>query len=203
MKYFIEITLINNRFISSGKLWSKIYEILHLRLADAKNLRGHTNIGISFPEYYFDENKNIGILGSKLRIFAPTNLILEQINISKHLKNFSDYVHVSSIHTTPTDISGYAIYKRKRILGENEMNKKINRLATHKAKQENISYEEALLGFQHWSISQTALPNISIYSSTTKQHLKLYIDKIFMSKPSDSLSFSTYGLSNHSSVPEF
>lgn len=203
MKYFIELTLLDNRDIALHKLWSKIYDQLHLRLVEAKNLRGQTDVGVSFPEYQFDATHNIHMVGSKLRIFSPTKLALEQLNLSRYLKHWLDYVHIASIREVPKNIHGYAIYKRKRVNGENAINKKITQYATYKAEQENITYEDAVQIYQHWSISQTTPPYIGINSSTSKQYVRLYIEKNEVNESSSELSFSTYGLSSESSVPEF
>lgn len=203
MKYFIELTLLDNRDIALHKLWTKIYDQLHLRLVEAKNLRGQTNIGVSFPEYQFDATHNIHMVGSKLRIFSPTKLSLEQLNLSQYLKHWLDYIHISSIRDVPKNIYKYAIYKRKRINGERAINKKIMQYATYRAEKENITYEEAVQSYQHWSISQTTPPYISINSLTSKQYIRLYIEKNETNALSIDLLFSTYGLSSESSVPEF
>lgn len=203
MKYFVELTLLDNRDIALHKLWSKIYDQLHLRLVEAKNLRGQTNIGVSFPEYQFDETHNIHMIGSKLRVFSPSKLSLEQIDLHKYLKHWLDYIHITSIREVPKEINGYVIYKRTRIYGQNAINRKIMRHATYKAEKENITYEKAIQGYQHWSMSQTILPYIGIKSTTSKQFLQLYIEKVLVSDPSVELCFSTYGLSSDSSVPEF
>lgn len=203
MKYFIELTLLDNRDIALHKLWSKIYDQLHLRLVDAKNLRGQTDIGVSFPEYQFDATHNIHMVGSKLRIFSPTKLALEQLNLSRYLNHWLDYIHLTSIREVPTNIHGYAIYKRKRINGESAINKKIMQYAAYRAEKENITYEEAVQIYQHWSISQTILPYIGVNSSTSKQYIRLYIEKNETNALSLDSLFSTYGLSFESSVPEF
>lgn len=203
MKYFIELTLLDNRDIALHKLWSKIYEQLHLRLVEAKNLRGQMNIGVSFPEYQFDATHHIHMMGTKLRIFSATKLALEQLNLSQYLKHWLDYIHITSIRDVPKNIHKYAIYKRKRIHGQNAINRKIMRHAAYKAGKANITYEEAVQGYQHWSISQTILPYIGINSTTSKQFLRLYVEKVVVSDPSVELCFSTYGLSSDSSVPEF
>lgn len=203
MKYFIELTLLDNRDIALHKLWSKIYDQLHLRLVEAKNLRGQTNIGVSFPEYQFDAAHNIHMMGSKLRVFSPIKLSLEQIDLHKYLKYWLDYIHITSIREIPKEINGYAIYKRTRIHGQHGINRKIMRHATYKAEKENITYEEAIQGYQHWSMSQTIPPYIGINSATSKQFLRLYIEKVVVSDSTVELLFSTYGLSSDSSVPEF
>lgn len=203
MKYFIEVTLLHNRDISLRHLWSKIYDQLHLRLVVARNIYGQTNIGVSFPEYQSDIIHNIQILGCKLRVFAPTKSILEQINLPQYLKSWLDYIHITSIREIPNNIDGYAIYKRKRIHGELAIGKKIMRLATYKAIQENITYEKAIQGYQHWSTPKITLPYLYVNSASTEQSVRFYIEQIKVDQPSINLSFSSYGLSPESTVPEF
>ena len=67
MKYYQEVTLLPNEEITPNFLWSKVYNQLHLALADVKNKNGIDGIGISFPQYKFDEKngKTFATLGSK------------------------------------------------------------------------------------------------------------------------------------------
>ena len=48
MKYYQEVTLLPNEEITPNFLWSKVYNQLHLALADVKNKNGIDGIGISF-----------------------------------------------------------------------------------------------------------------------------------------------------------
>ena len=203
MKYYIELTLLDNRDISLHKLWSIIYDQLHLRLVEARNVHGQKNIGVSFPEYQSDKTHNIKMLSRKLRVFAPISSALEQINLVQYLKPWLDYIHIASIREIPKNTHRYAIYKRKRINGYRAINKKIKRYASYKAAQENITYEEAMLGYQHWKMTEITLPYLYISSATTEQCVRLYIERVEVSQSSTDISYSSYGLSIESTVPEF
>ena len=51
MKYYIEVTLIENPELVAYQLWSKLYTQLHIALAEIKNAEHKINIGVSFPQY--------------------------------------------------------------------------------------------------------------------------------------------------------
>ena len=203
MKYYIELTLLDNRDIPLHKLWSKIYDQLHLRLVEVRNTYEQKNIGVSFPEYQSDKTHNIQMLGSKLRVFASISSALEQIGLAQYLKPWLDYIHITSIREIPKNTHRYAIYKRKRVNGCRAINKKIKRYAAYRAVQENIPYEEAILGYKHWVMPEIILPYLYINSASTNQYVRFYIDRVEMSQPSIDCSFSSYGLSTESTVPEF
>ena len=72
MKFYQEITIIDGEK-PLYEAWTNIYNQLHIALADIKNKHGIERIGVSFPEYYYEEKhdnngklKSFGSLGSKL-----------------------------------------------------------------------------------------------------------------------------------------
>jgi CRISPR-associated endonuclease Csy4 len=199
MKYYQEITLIDQAEISSYFIWSKLYAQLHIALAESKNSNEKTNIGISFPQYIFeektDEKKAKVNMGKKLRLFAQSETELQTLDIKKWLDRLTDYVHITSIREVPENIKGYAIYKRKQPKTNAE------RLARHRAKRGDIDFDEALSRYQN-VVTTTDLPFVQMKSLTSGQPFKLFIEKQ-AAEQSASQVFSTYGLSSESSVPEF
>ena len=97
MKYYQELTILPDPEISNYFIWSRLFTQLHIALADIKNQHGIDSIGVSFPEYYFDENGKSSRLGSKLRIFAPNLETLEKLDLNNWLDRLTDYVHIKSI----------------------------------------------------------------------------------------------------------
>lgn len=55
MKFYQEITLIDQAEISPYFIWSKLYTQLHIALAKSKDTNDKVNIGVSFPQYIFEE----------------------------------------------------------------------------------------------------------------------------------------------------
>ncbi len=204
MKYYQEITLIDQAEISSYFIWSKLYTQLHIALAEIKDTNDKVNIGVSFPQYIFEEkieDKKAKInMGKKLRLFAPNEADLKKLDLKKWLDRLTDYVHITSIKEVPENVKGYAIYKRKQVKTNAE------RLARHRVKRGDIGFDEALARYSN-VVTTTDLPYIQMLSLSTsdeqdKKRFKLFIEKQSIEQ-SKSQVFSTYGLSSESSVPEF
>ena len=197
MKYYQEITLIDQAEISSYFIWSKLYTQLHIALAEIKDTNNKVNIGVSFPQYLFEKNdKNSKVnLGKKLRIFAQNEADLKKLDLKKWLDRLTDYVHITSIREVPENIKSYAIYKRKQVKTNAE------RLARHRVKRGDIGFDEALARYSN-VVTTTDLPFIQMKSLTSDQMFKLFIEKRSIEQ-SETQIFSTYGLSSESSVPEF
>ncbi|AYO55012.1 type I-F CRISPR-associated endoribonuclease Cas6/Csy4 [Acinetobacter wuhouensis] len=200
MKFFQEITLIDQAEISPYFIWSKLYNQLHIGLAEIKDANEKVNIGLSFPKYIYeqgDEAKKSKVhLGDKLRIFAATQADLEKLNISKWLDRLTNYLHITSVREVPeAKISGYATYSRKQVKTNAE------RLARHRVKRGDIGFDEALARYSN-VVTTTDLPYIQMKSLTSDKSFKLFIEKKSATK-SETQVFSTYGLSSVSTVPEF
>ena len=199
MKFYQEITLIDQAEISPYFIWSKLYAQLHIALAEHKNANEKGNIGISFPKYIYeqgDEAKKSKVnLGNKLRIFAEDQAALENLNIFQWLKRLTDYVHITSIREVPENIKGYATYSRKQVKTNAE------RLARHRVKRGDLGFDEALARYSN-VVTTTDLPYIQMKSLTSDKSFKLFIEKKNANQ-SENQVFSTYGLSSESSVPEF
>lgn len=200
MNYYIEVTLMENDQFSPYELWSQLYPQLHLALVEAKNADNKVNIGFSFPQYRFHQDKGVGFIGTKLRLFAESEADLEKLDIRRWLERLEDYVHVTSIREVPNDIKNYAIYKRKQVKTNAQ------RLARHRVKRGDIGFDEALARYSN-VVTTTNMPYIEMKSLSTsdqqsEKRFKLFIEKQSAEK-SETQVFSTYGLSSVSSVPEF
>lgn len=192
MKYYIELTLIQNADIAHYFLWEKVFQQVHLGLVEMQDTDQNVQIGISFPEY----DKENFRLGSKLRLFAEDESILKEFDIKKWLNRLSDYVHITRIREVPDRKLTYSFYKRELIKHAKE------RLARRKAKRAGIEIDEALRLLKNYKEEKVKTPFINIKSQSSKQRFKLFILK----EESDKLvnqGFNSYGLSNISSVPEF
>ena len=200
MNYYLEVTLMENDQFSPYELWSQLYPQLHLALVEAKNADNKVNIGFSFPQYRFHQDKGVGFIGTKLRLFAESEADLKKLDIRRWLERLEDYVHVTSIREVPSDIRNYAIYKRKQVKTNAQ------RLARHRVKRGDIGFDEALARYSN-VVTTTNMPYIEMKSLSTsdqqsEKRFKLFIEKQSAEK-SETQVFSTYGLSSVSSVPEF
>ena len=106
MKYYRELTLLPQEDINLYFIWQKLYQQIHLVLAENKRAGNASGIGVAFPEYNVDRY----YLGKKLRLFAEDEKSLEQMNFEKWFYRLSDYVHLSYIKPVPEKLAGHACF---------------------------------------------------------------------------------------------
>lgn len=194
MKYYIEITLIENSDINLFSLWSKVFQQIHLGLVEMQDEQGRVPIGLSFPEYITGEK--FSLLGGKLRLLAKDEVSLSKFNASKWLTRLSDYVHFSSIRPVPEKLIGQAIYQRKQPKTNKE------RLARRYVKRHDVDYDSALKCYSKMDQKIISTPFIRLKSLSGGNEFCLWIKKTVATEPS-SMGFNSYGLSAASTVPEF
>lgn len=202
MKYYLDITLLPDAEVNIGFIWQKVYQQVHIALADNKLLNGNSAIAVSFPRYGSDFP-----LGNKLRLFASTQEQLEKLDIKKWLNRLSDYTHNTSIKAVPATANQYVCFSRFRI--KSNFLKKAQRRAIHfnKPLDEVITYmqaEDKARGICY----ETKLPFINMQSAEkegadgVRHNFKLFIDKA-LSEVAIKGDFDCYGLSKQATVPWF
>ena len=197
MKYYLDISLLPGTEISLGFLWEKVYQQIHIALAENKISENESAIGISFPKY----GDKIFPLGDKLRLFSEEKPQLEQLDVKKWLNRLMDYTHVTSIKNVPLSVDKYACFKRKQF--KSNLLKEAERRAKHK----NESLEIALAHFKDYQ-KESSLPFINMTSLTIKEdtlnnkNFKLFIAKENLNKPVQG-GFNCYGLSKKATTPWF
>ena len=211
MKFYLEITLLPNSEVDTNFILSKTFQQLHLGLVEIKDPQNQSPIGISFPEYF--SNEKGGIFGSKIRLFAKDESTLTKFDAAKWLSRLSDYVHCTNIRAVPEKLKGYAIYQRQQPKTNKE------RLARRYAKRHNMDYDMALnvkvfkkfgashddepeLSYNSMEHKTITTPFIRLKSLSGSREFYLWIKKISATNPLNS-TYSTYGLSSKSTVPEF
>lgn len=196
MNYYVEIVLRNNSEISMYFIWSKVFTQLHLAFVECKDQDDKIPIGISFPDYMFDFEKEFGMLGSKIRLFADDKMALIKLDLSKWLNRLQDYLQLSDIQEVPQNmVKEYAVFSRKQIKSNPE------RLARRRAKKDpSISFQEALKRYQ--KSDSTNLPYIQVNSLSSSNSFRLFVERK-ISETENQGYFSCYGLSNNATVPIF
>ncbi len=192
MKFYQEISLLPNADISVYFIWQKLYQQIHLALADNKEAANRSSIGVSFPEYNADQFS----LGTKLRIFAGNEELLKKAQFEKWLVRLSDYAHVSPIKEVPEDVAGHACFRHVKLKGNKE------KLARRRAKRKGETLQQALAHFDGYQEQHSKLPYINMTSQTNVQRFRLFIEKIEKEQPQTG-TFSCYGLSDSAIVPLF
>ncbi len=200
MKFYQELTLLPMAEIGLNFLWKKLFKRVHLALVSLKDEKDLIPVGVSFPE--FDEANNT--LGTKLRLFAPTDKVLKNLKIEEKLLPFKDYLHITSIHSVPENlIKSYAIFSRWRKGKQN-----IERLARRRVKRHNVTFEEALSYYSKMNVSDSKTPPFIVTKSFSHNtNFRLFIDMKAVEKPGNNM-YTCYGLSTSertepSTVPIF
>ncbi|WP_413519890.1 type I-F CRISPR-associated endoribonuclease Cas6/Csy4 [Psychrobacter glacincola] len=186
LTHFQEITIIPDPDIAPYFIWSKLFTQLHIALADIKNNHGIESIGVSFPDYHYDnKNEKSSKLGLKLRIFAPNQKDLETLHLDKWLSRLTDYVHVKGIKEVGGKATGYVSVHRYRF-------KPIEVQVESLAKKMEISNDEAMAIVTKRK-TELKLPFIRMFSESNKTHYPLQI----LQQPSEedvAGSFNVYGM---------
>lgn len=189
MKYYQEITLIDgDRRLY--EVWSNVYTQIHIALADLYNNHGINSVGVSFPDYRYEEknDKAFAILGNKLRVFAPNQKDLETLNLNDWLSRLTDYVHIKSISEVGDKVKGHLVVSRYR--PKNPLKQ-----AEEFAKYKDMSLEAALVHCAAHKQDNKPYPHINLKSETNQQPYKLAI----IQEVTDSAckgSFNSYGMNN-------
>ncbi|WP_201589831.1 type I-F CRISPR-associated endoribonuclease Cas6/Csy4 [Psychrobacter fozii] len=196
--HYCEITIIPDPEIAPYFIWSKLFAQFHIALAEMKNKHGIESIGVSFPDYHYDEKGKSSKLGLKLRVFAPSQRELDTLNLDKWLERLTDYVHIKGIKQVPTDRAiSYVSVHRYRF-------KPIDVQAQTLAKKLSISYDEAMVIVAKRK-PEMALPFIRMRSETNKSYYPL---KVLQQPRSEAKAgrFTVYGMNgmtNSITVPHW
>ena len=187
LNYYCELTIIPDPEIAPYFIWSKVFHQIHIALADIKNKHDIESIGVSFPDYHYDDrNEQSSKLGLKLRVFAPSQKDLETLNLDNWLLQLTDYVHIKGIKDVPTDkITGYVSVHRYRF-------KPIEVQVESLAKKMEISNDEAMAIVVKRK-AELKLPFIRMFSESNKTYYPLQI----LQHPSEreiTGSFNVYGM---------
>jgi CRISPR-associated endonuclease Csy4 len=194
MRCYREITLLPNLEVNLNFLWSKVFQQIHLGLVEMQDDSKRVPIGISFPEYVIGEK--YGILGGKLRLFAPDETTLVRFNAPKWLSHLNDYVHCTGIRNVPEKLKGYATYQREQPKTSKE------RLARRFANRHHVDYDTALRRYIDMEYKLISIPFIRLKSLSNGKTFCLWIRKKTAIESSGE-TFSSYGLSISTTVPEF
>ncbi len=198
MKYYLDITLLPDTEITLGFIWFKVYQQVHIALAENKIGENSSAIALAFPRYTLSKDKEGEFpLGSKLRIFAATQAQLNEFDINRWLKRFTDHTHITSIKAVPDHVSEYVCVKRK------QCKTNLSRLARRRAKRKGESFEQALQYFASFNDEKSELPFINVKSLSKNEQFRLFIEQVSVKEESAG-EFNCYGLSKEqATVPWF
>jgi len=200
MRYFIELTLLPNTEIPLHYIWEKVYQQLHLALAENKISKYESAIGVSFPKY----GDRPLPLGDKLRLFAQTEAQLQQLDVGKWLNHLTDYTHCTSIRAVPPNIDGFVCFKRKQFKSAGKIKADIERRARYQAEKDHRPIEDvrADLVAQKYDgkcdlpfVYMTSLSSSEDGAPSDRKKFRLFIEKEDVEK-AQAGTFNCYGLSS-------
>lgn len=207
MNHYIELTLVKDSEISPYFIWGKLYTQLHLAFVEMQDANVQVPIGVSFPEYKVGESKGkaLMLLGSKLRIFAKDEATLTKLNLPKWLARLEDYIHLKSIKPVPENVQNHLVVSRYRPKSNIEL------IARRVVKRKQITLEQAMAylntvdeakKLKSYEQKWEPFPYIQLKSLSGKQDFSLCINQTTVDEKKGGV-FSTYGLSNQSTVPNW
>jgi len=188
LTHYQEITIIPDPEIPPYFIWSKLFTQLHIGLAEVKNKHGIESIGVSFPDYHYDEKGKSSKLGLKLRVFAPTQKDLETLSLNDWLSRLTDYVHIKRITGVGDKPTGQVVVSRYR-------HKNVLKQAEQFAKHKDISLEDALIHCAAHKQDNKPYPHINLKSETNQQPYKLAIFQEVTASACKG-TFNVYGMNN-------
>lgn len=196
MKYYQEVTILASFEVPVDFIWSKVYQQLHIGFAALQDSEGRIPIGVSFPQYRYDNGS--GSVGEKMRIFANQLEVLEKLRVKKLLQRLQDYVHVTAVREIPESPLQYATYQRIHQKGNPEQKA---RRFVKRHQESGITYDQAVTMFSQ-KVNVCRFPYVRLKSLTNHQSFNLFIAKTQCEQAVYS-GFSSYGLSDTSTVPDF
>ncbi|APC11182.1 type I-F CRISPR-associated endoribonuclease Cas6/Csy4 [Providencia rettgeri] len=196
MNYYQEVTLLPDSTVSVDFLWQKVYQQIHIALADNQTAEGQSAIAVAFPEY-----GSVGFrLGRKIRLHAKTPEELEQLNLPKWLARLMDYAHIKSIQTVPEQ-SVPVSYIRRHVKGQNRIEADMQQKARLWSEKSGQSVAQCL---EVLSKSRPKANNRLPFIWVTSLHAKnektgsrpfpLFIEKVVATQMQAGM-FNCYGLS--------
>jgi len=200
MRHYIELSLLPNTEVSLGFLWEKVYQQLHLALAENKTSEHESVIAVSFPKY----GDKPFPLGDKLRLFAQSEGQLQKLDIGKWLNRLTDYTHHTSIKAVPSNVNAFVCFKRKQFKSVTKIEADLERRALYQSQKDNRPIEKvrAALAAQTYD-GKCYLPFVYMASLSTSEatvpssrnKFRLFIEKEDVEK-AQAGSFTCYGLSS-------
>ena len=191
---FQEVRFLPNTGVDINFLWGKVFQQTHFALIEHLDKDGISEIGVSFPQYSYDNRK----LGEKLRFFSANEEKLNALNFNLRMSNFRGYIEISKVLPIPENVHGFSSFRREHVKTS------LVRMARRKSRREKISLENAIDQLSGFNERSSSAPYINLQSKSTRNSFKLFILKEEV-PISIYQGFNSYGLSasTTSTIPQF
>lgn len=185
MDSYFDIKILSDPELTCEQVMSVLFTRLHEVLAQERA----EDIGISFPTVF------VHGLGRVLRIHGQREN-LDALQSSDWMKAVKDYCAVTGVSTTPANCK-FRVVRRIQAKGSAE---RIRRRAMKRHKIDEITAKERIpdnVG------KKLTLPYVRVFSSSTQQPFRLFIDHGPLLESPVQGKFNAYGLSANATVPWF
>lgn len=181
MDHYIDIVILPNPEILPMDLMNSLFMQLHRHLVEIKA----NTIGVSFPRYQKD-------LGCVMRLHGTAESLQKSAN-GEWLETMHSYVYWGGLQKVPENVKGYRVVcRRQRCSAERRRRRSIK---CNKGNEE--SWAKITEG------KYLKLPFVKLYSQSTEQNMRVYIDHQYLQDKPAAGNFSSYGLSSTATVPWF
>lgn len=199
MYHYIELSCLPDEGVPAAFILGKVMDTVHLCLVNLQKELGHNPVGLSLPEYRYQQDERGKLqeasLGSKLRLISLEAASLERLHLKAQLRRLEDYVHQRQSSIERPNLS-FSTFQRVHVKSS------VERLIRRRMHSLGESLEQAQAAFKDFEEARSDLPFIHLHSHSSEQAFRLFIQKRPASKP-DHWQFSSYGLSTTVGVPDF
>jgi len=187
MDEYLDLRLRPDPEFTPALLMSALFSKLHRGLVASRLDR----VGISFPEHDPDKPS----LGDCLRLHGGRSDI-ERFMALDWLSGMQDHVRVMAIKPVPGTVSF-------RVVQRVQAKSNVERLRRRAIRSLGLSDAEARERFPDAVEKRVRLPFVSIQSRSTGQHFRVFIKHGELQTSPVPGRFSSYGLSQHATIPWF
>lgn len=198
MNYYQTITILSEATVSPVFIRQKVWQRIHIALADNKIAKNSSAIAVGFPDYSSREPTP----GHRLRLLAMKYDELIKLNITERLTGMSGYIAISPVLPVPEQNIPVS-YIREHVKGRARINKDMQLKAVRWAVQTGQSLDICLAALEKsMPRTCTSLPFIRTESCSGQMSYRpfpLFIRRLIFSS-SQQGEFTCYGLSHKSAV---
>lgn len=188
MDHYLDIRLLPDPEIPAAALMSELVGRLHRALAGPGGA-GTSHVGTSFPQAQAHS------LGGTMRLHG-TPEALTPLHAMPWLRGLSEHVSVGDIRQIP-------ITARHRTVRRVQAKSNPARLRRRLMQRHGFDEAEALRRIPDTLAQHVDLPFVQLRSTSTGQSFRLFIEHGPIVDAPRTGDFSTYGLSDHATVPWF
>jgi len=185
--HYLDLTVRPSEDAPAHWLVSELYGKLHLALVRVRL----DSVGVSFPGYC----SKTPTLGKILRLHGSLPALTD-LMADDWLKGLRSYVEQTPITAAPPAALHRTVYRK-------QFKTNVERLRRRRMKRKNETSEEVANAIPAEAIRLSSLPYVCLTSRSTRQHFSLFIGLGPEQRTPSPGTYSSYGLSNETTIPWF